>query len=150
MLSFLIFCVLAFIVWLLVWSIVSLVKIGALEREIIRLNTRFSDQAAILNKLRAEFRVPRMDAPASPPLAGAVEPAAHQPQPLVHRGAPIEPPATPVIPAPVVPAPPVETVAVTGDLTLPPFVPPDEPPPPAAAPPPPAGSPSINWEQFMA
>ena len=129
MIPFIVLCLLAFVGWLLVWSIVSFVKIRDLEQRIGRLKTGFEDQAATPGGMHAGLR--------GPPAASPSPPAA--------------PPVAPAVPEPVPPVvPPVEADALPDGLTLPPYVIPEAPPPlPVRAPPPPAAPRLVNWEQFM-
>ena len=150
MIPFIVFCVLAFVLWLLIWSIVSFVKIAKLDREISRLRILLDDETLTLRKLRADLRGRGPEAPASPAIPNAAPPPAPPAPALVNPPLPPEPPAASVVPAPVQPAAPfTETRAVPVDLMPPPFVAVEEPPPPVPAPSHPAGTPSVNWEQFM-
>jgi uncharacterized membrane protein len=167
-------CVLAFVVWLAVWSIFSLVKIVGLQKELTR-------QAGQLTQLRNELLIRRgaEAAPAPPPLPAVVS----APAPLVHRVvAPdvlTEPPfpMAPEAPGPdviteppfamaqeapgpdVITEPPFPVLARQPVVSpsLPPFVEPTAPSPVArtSAPPSPvavAASPvprGLDWEQFL-
>jgi uncharacterized membrane protein len=155
MIQFIVVCVLAFVVWLLVWSIVSVVKIGDLRRKIGRLETRLDDQTIAFQKLRAELGNPSTAVPPAPP-ATKPAPASAAPE---QTPAPALPPLIAAIEAPagaattpaIQPPPPiVEPTPVSDDLTLPPFVAAtDQPPPvPPVSPSPPEPA-VVNWEQFM-
>ena len=140
MIPFLIFIVLAFIAWLFLWSIVSLVKT-------IRLRGDLDALAASLDQLRDELRRlrPGSATPQSPaaavappaPVPGAVPSAAPPvavPPPLPPAALrPIAPPR-PAVPVPAAAAPslgpPPSVTATPAEVTLP-------------------AAPAINWEMFM-
>jgi hypothetical protein len=145
MIQFIVVCVLAFIVWLLIWSIVSFVKIGELGRIIIRLQANLAEQTITLDTLRRELRglqttVPSPAKPIPPPSPVPVMP---QP-PIVRPVAPLQSAAVSAVPTSAVPPPPPTKVAIPDEITL---------PPPIAKLPEPApeepSAPAINWEQFM-
>ena len=147
MIQLIIYCVLGFAGWLLVWSLVSLVKIGSL-RDALR------DQAATIDEMRDELRRLRHATPAPPP---AIVTAPPPPQPEWSPAVmPLEPPAGPVVslPGSTIP-PPAEVGEVPDEILPPPFAAAEEPPAPPPPIPEPAGPPAeppgsaINWEMFM-
>ncbi len=149
--SFIILCVLGLVVWLVVWSAVSFIKIGELRSQLDR-------QAAALAELRAQLARQAAPPPAAAP-APVRPPAAAKVVPSV------APPPTLATLAPVAPTP-----AETAEEEPPAPLPPETPPPPVArpaappAPRPPAAPPAapptapqptaplwpaVNWEMFM-
>ena len=147
MIQLIIYCVLGFAGWLLVWSLVSLDKIGSL-RDALR------DQAATIDEMRDELRRLRHATPAPPP---AIVTAPPPPQPEWSPAVmPLEPPAGPVVslPGSTIP-PPAEVGEVPDEILPPPFAAAEEPPAPPPPIPEPAGPPAeppgsaINWEMFM-
>ncbi|HUL53414.1 MAG TPA: DUF2339 domain-containing protein [Opitutaceae bacterium] len=156
MIAFLVLCVLAFFVWLLIWSILSFIKIGGLERKIEELRARLSSQSAELDDLREKGRPAGAATPVLPPVA-ITRPGPPPPE-WVPPAAPVEAPARPVpVPPPFAAAaavaPPVAAVGgEPEDIAPPPFKDASAPPPllpPVAAPPPAPPRPAINWEMFM-
>lgn len=157
MIQFIVICVLAFVVWLLIWSIISFVKIGELGRIISRLQADLTDQTLTLDNLRSELRglrteVPPLVKPTQPPAAAPAPP----PPPMVRPVAPFQPAAVPVVAASAASALPLAAVEIPDEITMPPFVIPDKPPPPLLPVAKPPGQPSaappsaaINWEHFM-
>ncbi len=158
MIPFIVLCVLAFVVWLLIWSIVSFIKIGGLGQSIDDLRARVSSQTAALEELREKLRhsVPATPAPPvvapPPPLIDVKAPPPPQPE-WAPPVAPLEYPAGPAVSPPVMSASPSRPLpageGVLEDITLPPFRAPPEPPPllpPVSAQP---TRPAINWEMFM-
>jgi hypothetical protein len=155
MIPFIVICVLALVLWLLLWSIVSFGKIGDLQITIRGLESDLNNQIIALDKLgreisglradlppRAEPTPPSSVAPAVPASAAAAVPL----PPIVQPVAPLEPAGVPVVAASAATPPPM--VTIPDELTLPPFILSGEPPAPArpvAAPP----FAAINWEQFM-
>jgi uncharacterized membrane protein len=157
MIPFIVVGVLAFVVWLLVWSIVSFVKIGELGRIISHLQANLTDQNLTLDKLRRELRDQQTEVP---PPAQSIQPPSAAPAtprpPIVRPVIPLQSalPAVPVAPASTVSPSLPPKVAIPEDITLPPFIAQGVPlPPPIPKQPEPApeepSAPAINWEQFM-
>ena len=154
MIPFIVLCVLAFIVWLLVWSILSFVQIGDLRRKIDRLESSLDDQTRTINKLHAGPGGPRTAvppaAPVPAPVPGSIAPE-RPPAPASPPQAALAEPQVGPIPLPAIsPAPPLaEPAGVPGDLAPPPFVSDCPIHSPQAVSPAPAARAAVNWEQFM-
>ena len=141
---FIVLCILALVVWLLVWSVVSLAKIGGLRSEL-------NGQAAALAAMREELRRLRGAAPAPAPVAAppppltapaAVRPLAMPPPVVAPAAAALRPAESPAAaaPAPVDRLPPVPAAGAR-EPSAPPHLPPAAEPPQAL--------PAFNWEIFM-
>ncbi len=138
MIQLVITLILAFFAWILIWSIVSLVKTSRLRDELDVL-------AATVDQLRDELRRLRQ---IPPPPAPAIPLAPPAPAPGEVPLA--EPPPIPLAALrPVAPPEPVEAVPAPAPSAEPEPVPPLEPPAAAAPLPAPAPAPVINWEMFM-
>ena len=156
MIPFIVICVLALVLWLLIWSIVSAGKIGELKSTVSRLEAHLTGQIIALDKLSREISGLRADVPprtetTAPP---SVAPVALPP--IIYPVAPLQPAAVPVAASAAPAPPPPPTAPGPDELTMPPFIAPGvlvPPPLPAAERPPPAPaeppSAAINWEQFM-
>lgn len=151
MIQLIIVGVLAFVAWLLIWSIVSLIKIVGLEGNLSRLQTRLNEQAAALEDLRQALRRAGAGAiPAAPPTMAPAPPAQ---EPAIRPAAATPVPAAPPVPrapaASAAPVPPrVESAPLPDVLTEPPFAL-ARPVPPPVTPSPAAPRPAINWELFL-
>ncbi|MDD2765470.1 MAG: DUF2339 domain-containing protein [Opitutaceae bacterium] len=147
MIPLIILAILALVAWLLIWSIVSLIKISGLRND-------FDRQAAVLDQLRDEIRrlhsVPPPAMTASPSVSESAGPAP------IEKSAPA--PTTGQLVAAISAPPPSETVAMPDFVTEPPYVSTPEravaPPPPPIEPlqpelPPEPSRLAVNWEMFM-
>jgi uncharacterized membrane protein len=156
----LILLVLGFILWIFIWSIVSVVRVSSHSEALERLRRELGDLRSEIDRLRRELKEARSlptpaqkpteplaleaAAPLTPPLSPVAAPVVAAPVQSVPAPAPVP---LPVVSEPVVIAPPVlarETEQVPPPL---PVTPPPVATAPVAAPEP--SAPWINWELFM-
>jgi len=156
----LILLVLGFILWVFIWSIVSVVRISSHSDSLERLRRELGELKDELERLRREARastvpppVPEAPVPVPVPVVAPAAVAAMVPPPVAPPEPPPPVPSLPAaapMPAPVIqqdpmPEPPV--LVVPSASTLPPPLP-VAPRPVAPSRPEPA-APWINWELFM-
>jgi len=140
MIQLIIVGVLAFVLWLLIWSIASLIKIIGLERKNDSLRAELAEQERTLRDMQGTLRQLRLEPPAPRPATPS---------------APVEPPPGPVV---VTAAAAAQVPPPAATVSAPPIPPAPEPPPappvlvaeaPATEVPAAPTRPTINWELFL-